>query len=89
MSATGFSITKHLDFIGGGSIPASGSPDSGAWVKRVTGAAPPTAVRSGGAAVLSLTSDSQQQIIGIDMLDNLVFDIDDLERTAAAPRGCS
>lgn len=80
MSATGYSVVTKYDFCGGGIIPGSGSPDSGNWVKRITGAAPPTATKSGGAAVLALTADSQVQIVGIDHGDNLCFDIDDLER---------
>ena len=50
------------------------------WLTDVTGAAPPTHVRSGSNAVLSLTADNQAQILGLHHNDSLAFDIDDIQR---------
>jgi hypothetical protein len=48
------------------------------WMTDVTGAAPPTHVRSGSAAILTLTADNQAQILGLHHNDSLAFDIDDI-----------
>lgn len=48
------------------------------WLTDVTGAAPPTHVRSGSAAILTLTADNQAQILGLHHNDSLAFDIDDI-----------
>ena len=50
------------------------------WVTDVTGAAPPTHVRAGSNAVLTLTADNQSQILGLHHNDSLAFDIDDIQR---------
>jgi hypothetical protein len=50
------------------------------WLTDVTGAAPPTHVRGGSEATLTLTSASQAQILGLHHDDSLAFDIDDLQR---------
>lgn len=50
------------------------------WLTDVTGAAPPTHVRSAGAAILSLEATSQVQILGLHHNDALTFDIDDMQR---------
>ena len=68
------------DFIGASvTFPTSvniGTP----WLTDVTGAAPPTHVRAGSEATLTLTSASQIQILGLHHDDSLAFDIDDLQR---------
>lgn len=68
------------DFIGASvTFPTSaniGTP----WVTDVTGAAPPTHVRAGSNAVLTLTADNQAQILGLHHNDSLAFDIDDIQR---------
>jgi hypothetical protein len=48
------------------------------WMTDVTGAAPPTHVRSGSEAILTLTADNQAQILGLHHNDSLAFDIDDI-----------
>jgi hypothetical protein len=48
------------------------------WLTDVTGAAPPTHVRSGSEAILTLTADNQAQILGLHHNDSLAFDIDDI-----------
>jgi hypothetical protein len=48
------------------------------WLTDVTGAAPPTHVRSGSNAILTLTADNQAQILGLHHNDSLAFDIDDI-----------
>lgn len=67
------------DFVGASvTFPTSaniGTP----WVTDVTGAAPPTHVRNGGAAILTLTADNQAQILGLHHNDSLSFDIDDIQ----------
>jgi hypothetical protein len=67
------------DFIGASvTLPTSaniGTP----WVTAVTGAAPPTHVRNASELVLSLTSTSEAQILGVSHGDALTFDIDDLQ----------
>ena len=50
------------------------------WLTDVTGAAPPTHVRGGSEATLTLTADSQIQILGLHHNDSLAFDIDDMQR---------
>lgn len=50
------------------------------WLTDVTGAAPPTHVRGGSEATLTLTADNQAQILGLHHNDSLAFDIDDLQR---------
>jgi hypothetical protein len=50
------------------------------WLTDVTGAAPPTHVRSGGAAVLSLEATSQIQILALHHNDALSYDIDGIQR---------
>lgn len=66
------------DFIGSSvTFPTSaniGTP----WITAVTGAAPPTHVRAGSLATLSLTSASQIQILSLHHADSLAFDIDDI-----------
>jgi hypothetical protein len=49
------------------------------WLVDKTGAAPPTFLRSGGNAVLTMTADNQAQIIGLHHGDALSFDIDDIQ----------
>jgi hypothetical protein len=49
------------------------------WLTDVTGAAPPTHVRAGSTATLTLTSASQEQILGLHHNDSLAFDIDDIQ----------
>lgn len=67
------------DFIGSSvTLPTSaniGTP----WVTAVTGAAPPTHVRNASELVLSLTSTSEAQILGVSHGDALTFDIDDIQ----------
>jgi hypothetical protein len=48
------------------------------WLVARTGAAPPTHVRNGSNAVLSLTSTSQEQILSLHHGNALSFDIDDI-----------
>ena len=48
------------------------------WLTDVTGAAPPTHVRNGSEAILTLTADNQAQILGLHHNDSLAFDIDDI-----------
>ena len=48
------------------------------WLTAVTGAAPPTHVRAGSLATLTLTNASQAQILSLHHGDSLAFDIDDL-----------
>lgn len=50
------------------------------WLTDVTGAAPPTHVRNGGNAILTMTADNQVQILGLHHNDALTFDIDDIQR---------
>lgn len=50
------------------------------WLTAVTGAAPPTHLRNAGEAVLSLTADSQAQILSLHHGNALSFDIDDIRR---------
>jgi hypothetical protein len=68
------------DFVGAAvTLPSTvniGTP----WLIDTTGAAPPTFVRSGGAAILSLESTSQVQIIALHHGDAKAFDIDDIQR---------
>lgn len=68
------------DFVGASvTFPTSaniGTP----WVTDVTGAAPPTHVRAGSEATLTLTSAEQAQILGLHHNDSLAFDIDDIQR---------
>lgn len=67
------------DFIGASvSLPTSANIAS-PWVVAVTGAAPPTAVRNGSEAIFTLTSASQEQILGGGHGDALSFDIDELQ----------
>jgi hypothetical protein len=49
------------------------------WLVDRTGAAPPTHVRNGGEAILSLTAAEQAQILGLHHGDALSFDIDDIQ----------
>lgn len=49
------------------------------WLTDVTGAAPPTHVRGGSTATLTLTADNQAQILGLHHNDSLAFDIDDIQ----------
>lgn len=67
------------DFIGASiSLPTSANIAT-PWVTAVTGAAPPTHVRNASELVLSLTSTSEAQILGVSHGDALSFDIDDLQ----------
>jgi hypothetical protein len=50
------------------------------WLTAVTGAAPPTHVRNGGEAILTLTSADQAQILSLHHGNALTFDIDDIQR---------
>lgn len=50
------------------------------WLTDVTGAAPPTHVRGGSNATLTLTADNQAQILALHHNDSLAFDIDDIQR---------
>lgn len=74
-----FENTYIDDFVGASvTFPTSaniGTP----WVTAVTGAAPPTHVRAGSLATLSLTSASQAQILSLHHGDSLAFDIDDIQ----------
>ena len=71
-------VEYYDDFIGTPvTFPTSaniGTP----WLTDVTGAAPPTHIRGGSEATLTLTADSQAQILGLHHNDSLAFDIDDL-----------
>lgn len=73
-------VSYEDDFIGTPvTFPTSaniGTP----WLTDVTGAAPPTHVRGGSEATLTLTADNQAQILGLHHNDSLAFDIDDLQR---------
>jgi hypothetical protein len=74
------------DFIGASvSLPTSANIAS-PWVVSVTGAAPPTAVRNASNAVFTLTSASQEQILGGGHGDALSFDIDELQSIEFACR---
>lgn len=67
------------DFIGAPvTFPTSaniGTP----WLTDVTGAAPPTHIRGGSEATLTLTADNQAQILALHHNDSLAFDIDDIQ----------
>jgi hypothetical protein len=72
---------EYCDDFFGASVTFPTSANIGTpWVTDVTGAAPPTHVRNAGAAILSLTADSQAQILGLHHNDALSFDIDDIQR---------
>jgi hypothetical protein len=72
---------EYVDDFVGASVTFPTSANIGTpWLTDVTGAAPPTHVRNGGAAILTLTADSQAQILGLHHNDAKAFDIDDLIR---------
>jgi len=50
------------------------------WLVSRTGAAPPTHVRNGGEAILSLEATNQAQILSLHHGNALSFDIDDIQR---------
>jgi hypothetical protein len=50
------------------------------WLTAITGAAPPTHVRNGGEAILSLEATNQVQILSLHHGNALTFDIDDIQR---------
>jgi hypothetical protein len=50
------------------------------WLVDRVGAAPPTHVRNGSEAILSLEATNQAQILGLHHGDALAFDIDDIQR---------
>ena len=76
-----FGFYFYDDFAGADiAIPAAASPESGCkWVKKITGAAPPTVVgladAAGGVMSLNLTADSQKQEAGLYMNDQRNFDV--------------
>lgn len=80
MAGTQDFVIYEDDFIGSPvTFPTSaniGTP----WLTDVTGAAPPTHVRGGSEATLTLTADNQAQILGLHHNDSLAFDIDDIQR---------
>lgn len=70
----------YIDDFVGASVTFPTSANIGTpWVTAVTGAAPPTHVRAGSLATLSLTSASQAQILSLHHGDSLAFDIDDIQ----------
>jgi hypothetical protein len=70
---------RYTDDFVGASVTFPTSANIGTpWITAVTGAAPPTHVRAGGLATLSLTSASQAQILSLHHGDALGFDIDDI-----------
>ena len=72
---------EYVDDFEGTAVTFPSSANIGTpWLVDTTGAAPPTFVRSGGAAVLSLEATSQIQIIGLHHGDAKTFDIDDIQR---------
>lgn len=72
---------SYVDDFVGASVTFPTSANIGTpWVTDVTGAAPPTHVRAGSNAVLTLTADNQAQILGLHHNDSLAFDIDDIQR---------
>ena len=70
------------DFYGAGAIPDYGSGNSGRFVSRVVGAAPPTCTVLSGACHLALTAAEQIQNVCLYQFDKLPFDIDDLIRVS-------
>jgi hypothetical protein len=72
---------EYVDDFEGTSVTFPTSANIGTpWLTDVTGAAPPTHVRNAGAAILTLTADSQAQILGLHHGDAKTFDIDDIQR---------
>lgn len=72
---------EYVDDFEGAAVTFPTSANIGTpWLTDVTGAAPPTHVRNGGNAILSLTADNQAQILGLHHNDALTFDIDDIQR---------
>ncbi len=76
-----FPLSYYDDFLGAGVvIPASGAAESGVdWVKKITGAGPPTVavLANGGGGVLqcAFTAADQKQEAGAYFNDQLTFDI--------------
>ena len=71
----------YVDDFEGTSVTFPTSANIGTpWLVDTTGAAPPTFVRNGGNAILSLEATSQVQIIGLHHGDAKTFDIDDIQR---------
>lgn len=71
---------RYVDDFVGSSVTFPTSANIGTpWITAVTGAAPPTHVRAGSLATLSLTSASQAQILSLHHGDSLAFDIDDIQ----------
>lgn len=78
---------RYTDDFVGSSVTFPTSANIGTpWVTAVTGAAPPTHVRAGSLATLTLTSASQIQILGLHHGDSLAFDIDDIQRVTMRVR---
>lgn len=78
---------RYIDDFVGSSVTFPTSANIGTpWVTAVTGAAPPTHVRAGSLATLTLTSASQIQILGLHHGDSLAFDIDDIQRVTMRVR---
>ena len=72
---------EYVDDFEGAAVTFPTSANIGTpWLTDVTGAAPPTHVRNGGAAILSLEATSQVQILALHHNDALTFDIDDMQR---------
>lgn len=72
---------EYVDDFVGATVTFPTSANIGTpWLTDVTGAAPPTHVRSAGEAILTLTADNQAQILGLHHNDQLAFDIDDIQR---------
>ena len=71
----------YVDDFEGTSVTFPTSANIGTpWLVDTTGAAPPTFLRNGGNAILSLEATSQIQIIGLHHGDAKTFDIDDIQR---------
>jgi hypothetical protein len=76
-------LVFNEEFIGGGhtaGFPAAGSPIAGyPWVKKIVGAAPPTAAlvsnAAGGQSALTLLANSEKEEATLYWNDNLSFDI--------------
>lgn len=78
MADTDFEIYED-DFVGAAVTFPTAANIGTPWLTVVTGAAPPTHVRGGSNATLSLTSASQVQILSLAHGDSLAFDIDDIQ----------
>ena len=72
---------EYVDDFAGTSVTFPEAANIGTpWLVDRVGAAPPTHMRNGGEAILSLEATSQIQVLGLHHGDALTFDIDDIQR---------